>query len=79
VVETVLTIFKAIAAIPEIIDQVKQFAQGVMIWYVSQAEEKTLRAIADAAALGARATNPEERRAALDKWREALSRPKVSP
>lgn len=70
-------IFKALAAIPTIIGIVEQVAAGAVLWYVSRENKETAKLIADAAAKAARATNTEERNAALDAWRAALSRPRI--
>jgi hypothetical protein len=43
-----------------------------------EAKRSTISAIADAAAYAANAKSDEERYAAAEKWREALSRPRYS-
>jgi hypothetical protein len=67
------TLIKALAAIPSIINSVKEFAAGCAYWYAEIQTRETLSEIADAAALSARAETSEDRYAALSKWRAALS------
>lgn len=74
----VLAIFQGLAAIPAILGYLKEFAAAVTVWYISNSQNETLAQIADAAATSARAKTKEERDAALDKWRAALGRPRVS-
>lgn len=73
-IAAILTIFSGLAAIPKIGDMIKEFASALSLWYIQQANESTNKAIADAAAFAARAKTQEERHAALDKWKDALSR-----
>lgn len=54
------------------------FQQIVALWMTAQTAE-TLAAVADAAALGARAQTDTDRYAAAAKWREALSRSRQLP
>jgi hypothetical protein len=74
-----LAIFQGLAAIPAILGYVKDFAAGVSLWYMQNATKDTLTAIADAAALAARANSDEERYAAALAWKLALSRPRQLP
>lgn len=73
-IEFVMALFNALAAIPKIIGYLNEFAAGVTMWYVNRANEETARRIVDAASLSARAKTQEERHKALDAWRDALSR-----
>lgn len=73
-----LQLFTALAAIPKILGYLQDFAAGVALWYVQTMDRKTLSNIVDAAALASRAETQEDRYAALDAWRRALSRPRVS-
>ena len=70
----VLAVLNALAAIPKIVGYVESFASLVTSWYVSRQTASTLSAIADAAALAARAQTDEERFAAAAAWQKALSR-----
>jgi hypothetical protein len=76
VVSVAVAIFKAIAAIPQIIEYCKEFAAAITVWYVERQDRETYSKLADAAAFAARANSPEERSEALDRWRTALSRPR---
>jgi hypothetical protein len=75
----IVSILNALAAIPSILGYVEAFAQTVTLWYCQRARSQTLSAISDAAALAAKASTDEERYAAAQAWRDALSRPRVSP
>lgn len=74
-----LALFSALSALPAIMGYLKDFSAGVMLWYVQNSEQTTLRGIADAAALAARSNTKEERDASLDAWRLALGRPRIAP
>lgn len=52
--------------------------QQLIAAYVTSCQQKTLSMIVDAAAMAARANTQEERYAAADAWRAALSRNRVS-
>jgi hypothetical protein len=72
-----LALFQALAAIPKILGYLESFAAGVTLWYIQQQDNKTLVSIADAAAFAARAKTQEDRYAAIEKWKAALSRPRI--
>lgn len=72
------TLLNAIVAVPKIGQQIQGIIALVVLWYVQKSEKETLTKIADAAAYAARATNQEERLAAAQKWKEALSRDRIS-
>ena len=74
-----LALFQGLAAIPKILGYLKEFAAGIVAWYVNQAEQETLKQIADAAAQSAAAKTQEERYAAIERWKEALSRKRYTP
>lgn len=75
----ILAILNALAAIPSILKYVEEFASAVTLWYCQRQESATLSQIADAAARSAHAQNEEERYAALDAWKKALSRSRITP
>jgi hypothetical protein len=75
---TIGAVLSALAAIPAIFGYVQSFVAQVMVWYIQNANNQTLSAIADAAALASRAKTDEERYAAAEAWQKALSRPRVS-
>jgi hypothetical protein len=77
--EFALALFNGLAAIPVILGYVKDFAAGVMLWYARNSTKETLSEISNAAAWAARAETQEDRLAALDHWRSALSRPRITP
>ena len=74
----ILAILNALAALPSLFNLVQSFCAQCALWYVQSAANTTMADIADAAACAARANTKEERDAALDKWRTALSRPRIS-
>jgi hypothetical protein len=76
---TIMAVLNALAAIPKILGFVESFASAVAIWWCQRQTGNTLSAIADAAALASRAKNDEERMAAAMAWRDALSRPRITP
>jgi len=69
----------ALAAIPAIAGYVEKAVQAVVAWYINKQNSDTLAEIANAAAMAARATNEEERYAAAEQWRQALSRSRITP
>lgn len=71
-------ILDALIAIPKIAGYVEQIVSAITAWYVGRQKAETLSKIADAAAFAARAQTDEERYQAAEKWRSALSRPRVS-
>lgn len=71
--EIFATIAAAIQAVPIINGW---FQQLIAAWMANQNKE-TMSGIVDAASFAARATNQEERFAASEKWRKALSRSRV--
>lgn len=72
-------ILDALIAIPKILGYVESFAREVTLWFINRQKGETLAAIADAAALGARAENDEERYKGAEAWQRALSKPRVTP
>lgn len=74
----VIPLLNAIAAVPKIAEYVERFAAAVVEWWIGRQQEKTLKAIADAAAFSARATTKELRYEAAARWRDALSRPRIT-
>jgi len=74
----VLAILNAIAAIPSLLGYLQTFAAQVVLWYVQSQNNTTLSAIADAAAFAAKAQTEADRYAAAQKWKDALSRPRIS-
>ena len=76
---TIGAILSALAAIPQILSLVESFASSVVLWYCQRATNETLQAIANAAALGARAQTDAERYAVAQAWSAALAKPRVSP
>ena len=76
---TVLGVLNALVAIPQIAGYVESFATQVVLWYCQRATNTTLAAIADAAALGAKAQTTEDRYAVAQAWATALSQPRVTP
>lgn len=71
---TIFAIFTAIANIKALAGYCAEFGKLVAFWYIENHTENTKKEIADAAACAARAKTKEERNAALDMWRSALSR-----
>lgn len=74
----VKSVFDGIAAIPAIAGYVEQFAAAVTAWYVQRQTAKQLQAIADAAAMAARAETEDDRYAASKNWVDTLSKPRYS-
>lgn len=75
---TIGAILSALAAIPQILGYVESFAGAVVLWYCQRATNQTLQAIADAASLAAHAKNDQDRYAAAQAWKTALSAPRVT-
>ena len=75
---TIGAILSALAAIPQILGLVESFTSAVVLWYCQRANNETLQAIADAAALGARAQTDADRYQVAAAWSAALSRARVS-
>ena len=75
----IATILNALIAIPKILGFVEQFAAAVTSWYCQRAQSETLKAIADAAALGARAQTDDDRYKVAQAWQSALSKPRITP
>lgn len=74
----IVQILQALIAIPQIAGYVKDAISAVVLWYLSNQSSATMVQIADAAALSVHAENEEDRYAAAQKWRDALSRPRIS-
>jgi hypothetical protein len=74
----VIAILDAIAAIPAIAGYLNTLIQGIIGWYIAKQHSDTLAAIADAAALAARAVTDDERYKAAQAWKDALSRGRTS-
>ena len=74
----VIALLNALAAIPAIAGYLNQVIQTIALWYVQKQQTDALSAIADAAAFAARAQSDDDRYAAAQKWRDALSRARVS-
>lgn len=72
------SLFTALANIKVIGGYLEDFAAAVTMWWVQRQKTETLALVADAAALGAKAENDEERYKATDAWALALKRPRVS-
>jgi hypothetical protein len=76
---SVATILSALAAIPSLTSFIETVAASVTLWYCQRANNQTLSAISDAAALSSAATTDDERFAAAQAWQKALSNPRVTP
>lgn len=74
----VTSTFTALANIKAIAGYIDEFAGAVVIWYVQRQKSETLTQISDAAALAARADTDEARYEAAQKWKDALSRNRVT-
>jgi hypothetical protein len=72
-----LTILQALIQIPSMVATVDKWVSEVLTWWLSRQKAQALASIADAAASAARAETQEERYASLEKWRVALSKPRV--
>lgn len=77
-IEFLLGLFTAISSVATLAGYAKQFAEGIVLWYVQNAKQETLISIADAAAYAARAKTQEDRFEAAKRWQEALSKPRVN-
>jgi len=71
-------ILNVLITIPKIADMVSNIVTAIVTWWVNRQNTNTMILIADAAALGARAQNDDERYASAALWQKALSQPKVS-
>jgi folylpolyglutamate synthase/dihydropteroate synthase len=74
IVAFLYALFEALASIKAIAEYVKQLAEMITLWYITNHTSETMSKIADAAALSNRAKTKEDRQNALLKWREALNR-----
>lgn len=74
----IVTILEALIAIPKIGAMVIDLCSEVSAWWLSRQKAETCHAIIDAAAASAKSVTKEDRLAALEKWRSALSRPRYS-
>lgn len=70
-------LFQTILAVDRLSGTVKEALAAASYVYATTATKETLSQIADAAAAQARANTKEDRHAALDRWRSALSRTRV--
>lgn len=73
------TALTALANIKALAGYLDEAAKAITLWYLQKQQNDTLASIADAAAFAARAKTEEDRYAAAQKWRDALSRPRISP
>ena len=64
-------------AIPKIGEMVSAAVSFLVQWWSNRQTAETMAKVADAAAMAARAKTQEERYAAAEAWRGALSRPRV--
>lgn len=72
----ILTILKALIALPKIGNQIEKVIKEIVSWYIANQEQQTYKLLIDAAALSGRAKTHEDRLKALEVWRSALSRPR---
>ena len=72
----IIAVLQALIALPKIGAMVEKAVREIVAWYVSNQQQETYRLFIDAAALSGRAKTHEDRIAALEKWRTALSRPR---
>lgn len=75
----ILKLLDLLVAIPKIADLVMSIVSQVVGWYMQRQTAQTLSAIIDAAVLQAHAETEEDRYAASEAWRVALSRPRYIP
>ncbi len=75
----IVTILKALAAIPALVATIQEIAAAISVWYISSAQAADQAAFMDAAAFASRAKTDEDRQEALNKWRLALNRPRTLP
>lgn len=73
----ILALLNGLVAIPKIASYVESAVSTIVQWYVNRQTKETLANIADAAAFAAIAETQEDRYAASERWRVALSRPRV--
>lgn len=72
----IITILKALIALPKIGAMIEKAVQQIVAWYISNQQQETYKLLIDAAALSGRAKTHEDRLKALEVWRTALSRPR---
>lgn len=72
----IISIIKALIALPKIGEQVERVIREIVSWYISNQQTETYKLLIDAAALSGRAKTHEDRLKALGVWRNALSRPR---
>lgn len=72
-----LKLFETVLAVDSISGTVKEALAAASLVYARTATKESVSQIADAAAMLARAETKEDRHAALDAWRAALSRSRV--
>lgn len=70
----IIAVLNALIAIPRIAGLVQMVVQTIVSWYMQKQTSEALSAIADAAALGARAQTDADRYAAALAWKTALSK-----
>lgn len=75
----IVLLLNGLVAIPKIVGYVESTVGAIVAWYVARQQANVLAAIADAAALGARAKTKEDRIAAAQAWQKALSLPRTLP
>jgi hypothetical protein len=75
---TPVDIFTAIAAAIKAIPIIDSWFQKIVAAWMNGQQKQTMTQIIDAAAFAARADTDELRYQASEKWRKALSRPRVS-
>jgi hypothetical protein len=75
----ILAALNAIAAIPQLLGLLESACAQITLWYVQRANNETLGKIADAASASAAAQTTDDRLAAANLWRIALSRNRVTP
>lgn len=73
----VMALFSALSSVPKIAAILEKFAAAVVLWYIGRSEMETNKIIIGAASAAARARNQEERYVALERWKDALSRPRI--
>lgn len=76
---TASAIISGIIAFIKAVPVIESWFQSLIAAYMAAQTSATLSAIADAAALGARAQTDSDRYAAAQKWQEALSRSRQLP
>jgi hypothetical protein len=74
----IVLILNALVAIPKIAGAVESAVSQVVLWYVARQQAQVLAAIADAAAMSARASTDQERYDAASRWKAALSLPRTT-